>query len=29
MPNDENITFKGEISTEPIPSNPVFPLQNN
>ena len=29
MPNNENITSGGEIFTEPIPSNLVFPLQNN
>ena len=29
MPNNENITSGGEISTEPISANPVFFLQNN
>ena len=29
MLNDENITSGGEMSTEPIPFNLVFPLQNN
>ena len=29
MPNNENITSGGEIFIKPIPSDLVFPLQNN